>query len=42
MFCDWFNKEADWPIAEQDKVRQENQIEYAEKGGVRGDASQLP
>ena len=23
--CDWFNKEADWPIVRQDKVRQENQ-----------------
>ena len=20
--CDWFNKEADWPIARQDKARQ--------------------
>ena len=25
VHCDWFNKEADWPIAKQDKVRQENQ-----------------
>ena len=35
--CGWFNKEADWPIAEQDKVRQESQIENArkEKGRVR-------
>ena len=23
--CDWFNNEADWPIAGQDKVRQESQ-----------------
>ena len=36
--CDWFNKEADWPIAEQDKVMQENQTEDTKKkkGGVRG------
>ena len=34
--CDWFNKEADWTIAGQDKVRQENQTEDAgrKKGGV--------
>ena len=25
LHCDWFNKEADWPIAGQDKVRWENQ-----------------
>ena len=24
---DWFNKQADWPIAEQDKVRWESQTE---------------
>lgn len=23
--CDWFNKETDWPIARQGKVRGENQ-----------------
>ena len=23
--CDWFNKEADWPIGKQDKVRQKSQ-----------------
>ena len=30
------NKEADWPIAEKDKVRQESQTEKAgrKKGGV--------
>ena len=27
--CDWFNKEADWPIAGQDKVRQASQTENA-------------
>ena len=31
---DWFNKEVDWPIAEQDKVRWENQTEDdGEKNG---------
>ena len=25
--CDWFNKQANWPIAEQDKVKQESQTE---------------
>ena len=35
--CDSFNKEADGPIAEQDKVRQESQTENAgkKKGRVR-------
>ena len=34
--CDWFNKEADWPIARQDRVRQENQTRDAgKKYGVR-------
>ena len=32
--CDWFNKEADWPIAEQDKVRPENQTK-TKKGRVK-------
>ena len=34
--CDWFNKEANSPIGEQDKVRQESQIQNAgkEKGGT--------
>lgn len=34
--CDWFNKEADWPIVEQDKVRWEGQTENAwrKKGRV--------
>lgn len=27
--CEWFNKQADWPIAEQNKVRQRNQTENA-------------
>ena len=37
-YCDWFNKEADWPIAGQDKVMQENQTKDTKKkkGGVRG------
>ena len=25
--CDWFNKEADWPIIEQDNVRWDSQAE---------------
>lgn len=29
--CDWFNKQADHPIAEQDKVRQESQTENDRK-----------
>ena len=35
--CDWFNKEADWSIAGQDKVRRENQTKDIgkKKGGVR-------
>ena len=24
--CDWFNKEADWPIAEQNKFRLETKL----------------
>ena len=34
---DWFNKEVDWPIAEQDKVQWESQTENAgkEKQGVQ-------
>lgn len=27
--CDWFNKQADWPIAKWDKVRWENQTKKA-------------
>lgn len=39
---DWFNKQADWPVAEQDKVRWESQTETdgKRKGGVRGIANQ--
>ena len=38
------NKEADWPIARQDKVRRDNQTEDTgmKKGRVRGDAGQSP
>lgn len=34
--CDWLNKEDDWSIVKQDKVRRESQTEDAgkEKGGV--------
>lgn len=34
---DWFNKQAEWPIAEQDKVRQDSQTENdgMRKGRVR-------
>ena len=34
---DWLNNEDDWPIPEQDKVRQESQTHTAgrKKGGVR-------
>ena len=40
---DWFSKQADWPVAGQDKVRQESQTEndVMKKDRVRGDASQL-
>lgn len=31
--CDWFNKETDWPIAGQDKVRRENQTKDTGKKG---------
>lgn len=35
--CNWFNKEADGPIAEQDKYRQQSQIENdGREGGVWG------
>ena len=36
--CDWFNKEADCPIAAQDKVRWENQIKGTgkKKRRIRG------
>ena len=35
--CDWFNKEAGWPVAGQDKIRWENQTKDTEKkkGRVR-------
>lgn len=38
------NKEVDWPISRQDKVRQNNQTEDfgKKKGRVRGDINQLP
>lgn len=38
MQCDWFNKEADRPIAGQDRVRWENQTRDTgkKKRGVRG------
>lgn len=37
------NKEADWPITKQDKLKQDNQTGDTgiKKGGVRKDASQL-
>ena len=40
--CDWLNKETDWPIAEQNKVRQESQTENdgKKRGRVRGIARQ--
>ena len=31
--CDCFNKEADWPVVEQDKVRQKSQPENSGKKG---------
>ena len=39
--CDWFNKEAEWQIAEQDKVWRKSQTKNhgKKKGGVRGVAS---
>ena len=37
--CDWFNKEAHWPIAEQDKVRQESKTGNA--GRKTGGAESL-
>ena len=35
--CDWFNKEADWSVAQQDKVKRETQTKDngREKGEVR-------
>ena len=38
----WFNKQADWPIGEQDKVKWERQTgdDGMKKGRVRGVASQ--
>lgn len=41
---DWFDKQADGPVVEQDKVREESQTENDEmrKGGARGDVSQPP
>lgn len=40
---DWFHKQADWPIAEQDKVSQECQTKNygMRKGGVKGVARQV-
>ena len=39
-YTDWFNKEVDWPIAGQDKVRHENQTkDTGKKDRVRGVAS---
>lgn len=32
-WCDWFSKEVDWPMVEQDKVRRENQIKDWEEDG---------
>lgn len=42
MQCDWFDKEADGPIAGQDKVKWENQTRDTgkKKDGVRGVASE--
>ena len=34
--CDWFNKEADWPITGQDKNRRRAKQNAEKKGGVRG------
>lgn len=41
--CNWFNKEADWPIEGQDEVRQENQTEDTgkKKGEIRGVTRQM-
>lgn len=42
-YCDWFNKQADWPITEEDNVRWDCQTENdaMKKGGVREVASQM-
>ena len=42
-WCDWFNTQADRPIAEQDKVRGESQTENdgIMKGRIRGVASHM-
>ena len=39
----WLNAQADWPIAEQDKVEWKSQTENEgmKKGGVRGAANQM-
>lgn len=41
---DWFKKQADWSIADQDKARQESQTgnDRMRKGGVKRDVSQKP
>ena len=41
--CDWFNKQTNWPIAKQDKVKQECQTENEgmRKGRIRGLACQV-
>lgn len=33
--CDQFSKQADWPIAELDKIRWEGKTENEMKGGVQ-------
>ena len=33
---DWFNKKADWPIAGQVEVRQDQQTETGKKKSLRG------
>ena len=41
--CNWFNKQADRPIAEQDNVRQESQIknDRMRNEGARGVTSKM-
>lgn len=39
--CDWFSKEAEWPVSGQDKVRRESQRALerrTESGELRADA----
>lgn len=42
-YCDWLNKQADWPITEEDKVSWDSQTKNDEmkKGGFRELASQM-